>query len=110
MYTSIASAGGGPSQKCSAEVQGAPQHSGSSSTCRQGGARSTTHGSFPAYSILQPRERNQEQRREDNAEQRVDPDQANIEAAEAESDPENAQRSVSFQESAPVAVKSDLTA
>ena len=73
-------------------------------------ARSATHGGLPAQPILQPRERNEEQRRQDNTKERVDPDEANIEAAEAESDPENAQRSVSFQESAPVAVKSDLTA
>lgn len=65
---------------------------------------SATHGGLPAYSILQPRERDDEQRREDHTEERVDPDEADVEAAESETDPESAQWSVSFQESAPVAV------
>jgi hypothetical protein len=67
-------------------------------------ARSATRGGLPAHSILQPRERDDEQRREDHTEQDVDPRERDVEAAEAEADPENAQRTVSFQENAPVAV------
>ena len=54
-----------------------------------------------ADSIHQPRGRNDEQRRQEEAEQRIQPDQRNVEAAEPEADPESAKRTVSFQASAP---------
>jgi len=45
----------------------------------------------------EPRCGEQEQRRQEHAEERVDPDQCDVEAAEAESDPEGAEWSVRFQ-------------
>ncbi len=45
----------------------------------------------------EPRHRNQEKRCKEHAEQGVDPDQGDVKAAEAESDPESAERSVRFQ-------------
>src|SRR5215212_344727 len=60
-------------------------------------ARSATRGCLPAYSVLQPGERNEEKRRQDEAQQRVDPDQGDVKAAEAETSPEDAERAVSFQ-------------
>lgn len=60
-------------------------------------ARSATRGGLPAYSVLQPGERDQEERRQNEAQQGVDPDQGDVEAAEAETSPEDAKRAVSFQ-------------
>ena len=60
-------------------------------------ALSATRGGLPAYSVLQPGERDQEERRQDEAQQGVDPDQRDVEAAEAETSPEDAKRAVSFQ-------------
>ena len=53
-------------------------------------------------SANEPRDRDQEQRREEDAKEGVDPDQGNVETAEAETDPESAERSVRFQRSSPV--------
>ena len=61
-------------------------------------ASSATRGGRPAHSILQPGERDNEKRRENHTQQGVDPYEPDIEAAEAEADPESAQRTVSFQE------------
>ena len=44
------------------------------------------------------REGHEEERDGQNAEQRIDPDQGDVEAAESETDPEGAERAVSFQE------------
>ena len=71
---------------------------------RQDRARSATRGGLPANAILQPGKRDDEQWREDDTEQRVDPHERYVEAAEAKTDPEGAERAVSFQENAPVAV------
>lgn len=51
-----------------------------------------------AQTILQPRRGNHEQRRQKEAEERVQPDQRDVEAAEADADPECAERTVSFQD------------
>jgi tRNA(Ile)-lysidine synthase len=49
--------------------------------------------------ILQPRRRYDEQRGENEAEQRIQPDQRDVKAAEAEADPKCSERTVSFQAS-----------
>lgn len=51
--------------------------------------------------IHQPRRRNDEQRREEEPEQGVQPNERDIEAAEAESDPQCSKRTMTFQENAP---------
>ena len=55
----------------------------------------------PAQSVLQPGRRDDEQRREKESEQRVEPDQRNVETAKRDSDPQRSQRTMSFQPSAP---------
>jgi len=65
------------------------------------GVRSATRGGLPAHTILQPGERDDEQRRENHTEQRVDPHKRNVECAKAETDPKGAERAVSFQVIAP---------
>lgn len=74
------------------------------------GVRSATRGGLPAHAILQPGERNDEERREHHTKQRVDPHERNVECAEAETDPKDAERAVSFQVNAPVAVNPTVTA
>ena len=64
-------------------------------------ARSATHGSLPLHSIHEPGARDDEQRRQEKAQQRVDPDERNVEGAESETDPERAERAMSFQAIAP---------
>ena len=49
-----------------------------------------------AEPILEPRRRNDEQWRQEETKQRVQPDQRDIEAAESQTNPERAKRSVSF--------------
>lgn len=56
--------------------------------------------------ILQPGCRNDEQRREKEAEQRVQPDQRDVEAAEAQTNPECPQRTVCLQAYAPDVLRS----
>jgi hypothetical protein len=53
--------------------------------------------------VLEPGERDDEQRREEKAEQRVQPDQRHVKAPEREANPDRAQRAMCFQGSAPEA-------
>src|ERR1043165_5742616 len=52
--------------------------------------------------ILEPGCRNDEERRQEKAQQRVQPDQRDVEAAEAETDPDGAKGAMRFQENAPL--------
>src|SRR5512144_370817 len=52
-------------------------------------------------SVRQPRGGNDEQRRQEKPEQGVQPDQRDVEETKPDTDPEGAQRTVSFQASAP---------
>src|SRR5690349_4645137 len=54
-----------------------------------------------AQAILHPRGRNDEQWRKEEAKQRVQPDQRDVEAAKPKADPKGAKRTMSFQASAP---------
>src|SRR4051812_23147770 len=67
-------------------------------------ARSATRGGLPANSVLQPGEGHQEQRRQDEAQQRVDPHEGDVKAHETEAGPEDAEGTVCFQERRSVAV------
>jgi hypothetical protein len=71
---------------------------------------SATHRSLPEHLVLEPGERNDEQRRQDEAKQRIDPDQRDVEGAESETDPEGAERAVRFQDVAPRDVGIDVAA
>src|SRR5262245_11615586 len=51
--------------------------------------------------VHQPRLRDEEQRREKEAEERVQPNKRDVEAAKAKADPQGAQRTMRFQASAP---------
>lgn len=64
-------------------------------------ASAVRSGAARAEAIRHPSGRDDEQRREKEAEQRVQPNQRDVEAAEAEADPECAKRTMRFQASAP---------
>ena len=49
------------------------------------------------HTVHQPGRRNDEQRRQHEAEQRIQPDERDVECSEAEADPERAQRTMRFQ-------------
>jgi hypothetical protein len=71
-----------------------PSKSTSSATHKSSGADLC----LPArYLILNPRGGNDEQRGEKEPEQRIQPDQRDVKATEAESHPDRAQRTVRFQ-------------
>ena len=52
--------------------------------------------------VLEPGHRDDEQRRQEEAEQGVQPDQGDVEAAKAEADPDRAQRTMRFQGNVPL--------
>ena len=54
-----------------------------------------------AESIHEPSARDDEERRQEEAEQCVQPDQRDVEQAKADADPKRSQRTMSFQTSAP---------
>ena len=53
------------------------------------------------HAVSQPRSGDDEERRQEKAKQGIQPDQRDIEAAEAEADPQCSQRTMSFQAIAP---------
>ena len=73
----------------------------------RGGASGPRRAALGAHLVHQPRCRDDEERRQEEAEQGVQPNQCDIEAPEPDSDPKGAQWPMSFQARAPEVVSSN---